>query len=150
YCRLPILRRPPLSEGVGEGNRRSPARRWTIRVISTLTVELGERSYPILVGADLLRDGDRFAPFIVGRQVCIVTNETIAPLFLSTLQNTLARYAVDACVLPDGEQHKTLATYGKVMDHLIAHRHARSTTLIALGGGVIGDITGFAAATYQR
>jgi 3-dehydroquinate synthase len=119
-------------------------------VTSTLTVELGERSYPILVGNDLLRDPERLAPFIAGRQVCIVTNETIAPLYLPALQTALARYAVDACVLPDGEQHKTLATYGTLIDHLMSHRHARSTTLIALGGGVIGDITGFAAATYQR
>ena len=116
----------------------------------TLSVELGERSYPILVGTGLLRDRARFAPYIAGRQVCIVTNETIAPLYLNTLEKTLDGYEVDACVLPDGEQHKTLHTYGRVLDHLMAHRHNRSTTLFALGGGVIGDIAGFAAATYQR
>ena len=117
---------------------------------STLTVELGERSYPILVGTDLLRDAECFARYVAGRQVCIVTNETVAALYLQPLEAALARFAVDVCVLPDGEQYKTLATYGKLIDHLMAHRHARTTTLIALGGGVIGDITGFAAATYQR
>jgi 3-dehydroquinate synthase len=113
-------------------------------------VELGERSYPILVGTDLLRDPERLRPFIAGRQVCIVTNETVAPLYLRMLEAALARFAVDSCILPDGEQHKTLATYATVIDHLMANRHARTTTLIALGGGVIGDVTGFAAATYQR
>ena len=119
-------------------------------MISTLTVELGERSYPILVGSDLLRDTTRLSSFVSGRQVCIVTNETVAALYLETLRNTFAGFAVDACVLPDGEQYKTLATYGTLIDHLMANRHARTTTLVALGGGVIGDITGFAAATYQR
>jgi 3-dehydroquinate synthase len=119
-------------------------------VTTQLSVDLGTRSYPIVVGTGLLNDADRFAPFIAGRQVCIVTNETIAPLYLDTLKTTLAEYRVDACVLPDGEEHKTLETYARVMDHLMSHRHNRSTTLIALGGGVVGDITGFAAATYQR
>jgi 3-dehydroquinate synthase len=119
-------------------------------VTSTLTVELGERSYPIIVGNDLLQDAESLARFIVGQQVCIVTNETVAALYLRALETTLARFAIDACVLPDGEQFKTLETYGTLIDHLIRHRHARTTTLIALGGGVIGDITGFAAATYQR
>ncbi len=118
--------------------------------METLSVKLGERSYPILVGTGLLRDRARFAPYISGRQVCIVTNETIAPLYLDTLETTLEGYEVDACVLPDGEEHKTLNTYARVLDHLVSHRHNRSTTLVALGGGVIGDLTGFAAATYQR
>ena len=115
-----------------------------------LSVDLGARSYPIVVGVGLLSDSARFSPFIVGRQVCIVTNETIAPLYLDALRRTLSNYQIDACVLPDGEEHKTLTTYSRVMDHLMAQRHNRSTTLIALGGGVIGDITGFVAATYQR
>ncbi len=115
-----------------------------------LSVDLGERSYPIVVGEGLLGDASRFTPFIGGRQVCIVTNETIAPLYLDALKAALSGFQVDACVLPDGEEHKTLETYGRVMDHLVSHRHNRSTTLIALGGGVVGDITGFAAATYQR
>jgi len=119
-------------------------------VTAELLVDLGVRSYPIHVGVGLLSDPRRFAPFIGGSQVCIVTNETIAPLYLDIVKNALDGYAVDACVLPDGEEHKTLDTYGRVLDHLVAHRHNRSTTLIALGGGVIGDITGFVAATYQR
>ncbi len=119
-------------------------------VTEVLSVDLGDRSYPIHVGVGLLRESDRLRPFITGRQVCIVTNETIAPLYLDTVRKSLDGYAVDACVLPDGEAHKTIATYTRVIDHLIAHRHDRSTTLIALGGGVIGDITGFVAATYQR
>ena len=115
-----------------------------------LRVDLGSRSYPIVIGTGLLNDPARFGPFIGGTQVCVVTNETIAPLYLDLLNTTLAKYQVDACVLPDGEQHKTLETYARVIDHLMSRRHNRSTTLIALGGGVIGDITGFVAATYQR
>ena len=116
----------------------------------TLSVELGDRSYPIRIGTGLLNDPAQFAPYIAGRQVCIVTNETIAPLYLKALESTLIGYQVDACVLPDGEEHKTLQTYANVLDHLMVHRHNRSTTLVALGGGVVGDVAGFAAATYQR
>jgi 3-dehydroquinate synthase len=119
-------------------------------VIETLSVDLGARTYPIHVGTGLLHDRAQFAPYIAGRQVCIVTNETIAPLYLNSLETALSGYEVDACVLPDGEEHKTLDTYACVLDHLMKHRHNRSTTLVALGGGVIGDVTGFAAATYQR
>src|SRR5262249_39117814 len=72
------------------------------------------------------------------------------PLFLERLKSVLSKFRVDACVLPDGERFKTLETYGRVMDHLMSHAHDRSTTLIALGGGVVGDLTGFVAATYQR
>ena len=117
---------------------------------AVLSVDLGDRSYPIHVGAGLLHAAGSLTPFIVGQRVCVVTNETIAPLYLDAVVKLLDGYKVDACVLPDGEAHKTLATYARVIDHLIAHRHDRSTTLVALGGGVIGDITGFAAATYQR
>jgi 3-dehydroquinate synthase len=119
-------------------------------VTTQLTVDLGARSYPIVVGVDVLGDAALFEPFIAGRQVCIVTNETIAPLYLDLLRKALASRNVDACVLPDGEEFKTLDTYGRVLDHLMKERHNRTTTLVALGGGVIGDITGFAAATYQR
>jgi 3-dehydroquinate synthase len=115
-----------------------------------LTVELGARSYPIVVGNALLGDADLFDPFIAGRQICIVTNETVAPLYLERLRAALRGRELDTCILPDGEEHKTLATYEAVLEHLLVHRHNRTTTLIALGGGVIGDITGFAAATYQR
>ena len=115
-----------------------------------LTVELGARSYPIVVGRGLLDDSRHFVPHLAGKQVCIVTNDTVAALYLDRLRATLKGLVVDACVLPDGEQHKTLATYERVVDHLMAHRHGRQTTVVALGGGVVGDIAGFAAATYQR
>jgi 3-dehydroquinate synthase len=119
-------------------------------VNTRLTVELGARSYPIVVGSGVLGDAGVFEPFIAARQVCVVTNETVAPLYLDQLRTTLRGRDVDVCVLPDGEEHKTLETYAAVLDHLLRHRHNRTTTLIALGGGVIGDITGFVAATYQR
>ncbi len=117
----------------------------------SLTVALGERSYPILIGHGLLKPGVLDA-YIAGSQVAIVTNATVAPLYLAQLRSALQRpeLQVDAIILPDGEAHKNLASYGHVLDELMRLRHNRSTTLIALGGGVIGDITGFVAATYQR
>ncbi len=116
-----------------------------------LQVDLGERSYDILIGESLLTSTD-LDPFVKGRQVAIISNETVAPLYLSGLREHLAATGrqVDSIVLPDGESHKTLATYSHVIDELMRLRHNRSTTLIALGGGVVGDITGFVAATYQR
>lgn len=116
-----------------------------------LTVDLGERSYPIYIGADLLAQKDLFIPYLVSTQVMIVTNETIAPLYLQTLKEALVGVqALDVVVLPDGERFKTLDTCNTVFDALLKHRHNRKTTLVALGGGVIGDMTGFAAACYQR
>ncbi len=117
-----------------------------------LTVELGEqRSYPIYIGAGLLSNQSYFFPYIHGHQVCIVTNETIAPLYLDAIRSLLAdKYQVDVVVLPDGEQYKQLDTVTQIYDCLLENKHNRTTTLIALGGGVVGDMTGFAAATYQR
>lgn len=117
-----------------------------------LTVELGEaRSYPIYIGSGLLGDISYFSPYIHGRQVCIVTNETIAPLYLDAVMSILSdHYQVDVVVLPDGEQYKHLDTVTQIYNCLLENRHNRTTTLIALGGGVVGDMTGFAAATYQR
>jgi len=115
-----------------------------------LTVDLGERSYPIHIGDDLLRRGDLLLPFLRGKQVCIVTNETVAPLYLSQVRQALADRQVTQVVLPDGEQYKTLDTVAQIYDHLLANGFSRSSTLVALGGGVVGDMTGFAAATYQR
>ena len=114
-----------------------------------LDVSLAERSYPIyidrgLLGQDLIRGHVR------GNQVMVVTNETIAPLYLEAVTRNLADLQCDTLVLPDGEQHKTLATLERIFDALMAHRHSRTTTLVALGGGVIGDMVGFAAACYQR
>ncbi|MGK8709411.1 3-dehydroquinate synthase [Metapseudomonas otitidis] len=116
----------------------------------TLQVDLGERSYPIHIGADLLSKAELFAPHIAGKQVAIVTNETVAPLYLERLTQTLVGYKVQPIVLPDGESFKNWETLQLIFDGLLTARHDRRTTIIALGGGVIGDMAGFAAACYQR
>jgi len=119
----------------------------------TVTVNLGEqRSYPIFIGQDILSQQQYLLPYIVGRHVCIVTNETIAPLYLEKVLELFADsdHLVDTVVLPDGESYKTLDTIDIIYDKLLEKRHNRNTTLIALGGGVVGDMTGYAAATYQR
>ena len=116
----------------------------------TLQVDLGERSYPIHIGADLLSKAELFAPHIAGKQVAIVTNKTVAPLYLERLTQTLAGYKVQPIVLPDGESFKNWETLQLIFDGLLTARHDRRTTIIALGGGVIGDMAGFAAACYQR
>ncbi len=118
--------------------------------MQTLHVDLGERSYPIYIGADLLAQTDLLAPHIAGRQVAIVTNETVAPLYLGTLETALAGYAVTSIVLPDGEAFKNWETLQTIFDGLLGARHDRRTTVVALGGGVVGDMAGFAAACYQR
>ncbi|MGH1484898.1 MAG: 3-dehydroquinate synthase [Cellvibrionaceae bacterium] len=120
--------------------------------LKQLTVDLGDqRSYPIFIGGGSLNDIDFFAPYISGRQVCIVSNETIAPLYLQALVDMLSpHYQVDAVILPDGEKFKTLEILSQIYDCLLEKKHNRTTTLIALGGGVVGDMTGFAAASYQR
>lgn len=115
-----------------------------------LTVSLGERSYPILIAEHLLTQGELLRNAISGSKVMVVTNEVVAPLYLDTLLAALAPLQVEALVLPDGEQFKSLDTFNQVMSALLAGNHGRDTTMIALGGGVIGDLTGFAAACYQR
>lgn len=115
-----------------------------------LTVKLEDRSYPIYIGQDLLKQRELLLPHLKSRQVCIVTNETVAPLYLERLKSVLFDYQVQTVILPDGEKYKTLDTVGLIYDSLLAQNFSRSSTLIALGGGVIGDMTGFAAATYQR
>jgi len=118
--------------------------------METLNVELGERSYPIFIGRGLLSQG-LMNPYIRGRQVMIVSNETVAPLYLETLKASLdSAWKIDEVVLPDGEQFKDLDHLNLIFDGLLEKRHNRTTTLIALGGGVVGDMTGFAAAAYQR
>lgn len=116
----------------------------------TLTVDLAERSYPIHIGTDLLRQAQLFAPHIAGRKVAIVTNTTVAPLYLEQLRAALHGYEVSEIILPDGESYKNWETLQLIFDALLRDKHDRKTTLIALGGGVIGDMTGFAAACYQR
>nr|WP_277986365.1 3-dehydroquinate synthase [Noviherbaspirillum cavernae] len=117
-----------------------------------LQVDLGDRSYPITIGQSILDNTDLIARHVVGARVAIVTNTTVGPLYLEKLSNTLsaAGKQVTAIVLPDGEEEKNWASLMKVFDVLLAERCDRKTTLIALGGGVIGDLTGFAAATYMR
>lgn len=117
-----------------------------------ITVSLGERSYPITIAAGLFNDPASFWPLKAGDSAMLVTNETLAPLWLDTLKQrlTAAGVKVDQVILPDGEQYKTLAVMDQVFTALLEKPHGRDTTLIALGGGVIGDLTGFAAASYQR
>ena len=115
-----------------------------------LTVDLGERTYPIYIGSGLLSNADCYRPHLRGRQVMIVTNTTVGPLYLEPLKQAFDGCRLAEVVLPDGEQYKTLDTLNLVFDALLTQRFDRRCTLVALGGGVVGDITGFAAASYQR
>ncbi|HCH24140.1 MAG TPA: 3-dehydroquinate synthase [Oceanospirillaceae bacterium] len=119
-------------------------------VTKTLHVDLGERSYPIYIGAGLLQQASLLRDHIKGKQVLVVTNTTVAPLYLPQVMDSLQGLQAESLVLPDGESYKTLDTVNMIFDRLLELRHNRTTTLIALGGGVIGDMTGFAAAAYQR
>jgi 3-dehydroquinate synthase len=117
----------------------------------TLNVALGERSYPIYIGPGLLNAAkDLLVRHIHSKQVLLVSNETVAPLYSDSVLSALSGLQVETVVLPDGEQYKTLETTAKIFDALLEHRFSRNATLIALGGGVIGDMGGFAAACYQR
>lgn len=118
--------------------------------MKTLQVELGDRSYPIFIGQGLMGNAELVKPYVKGQQVLIVTNTTVAPLYLEKCKAAFAEFNVKAVVLPDGENYKTLETLNLVFDELIGQRFDRSCTLVALGGGVIGDMTGFAAAAFQR
>ncbi len=116
----------------------------------SLTVDLGDRSYPIYIGENLFDRAELLTNYIHGRQILVVTNDTIGPLYLEKLLASLNGFQVETCILPDGEQYKNLERLNTIFDVLINGKHNRTTTLIALGGGVVGDITGFAAACYQR
>ncbi|PRY65134.1 3-dehydroquinate synthase [Vreelandella songnenensis] len=117
----------------------------------TLDVALGDRSYPIHIGAGLLSDPQALVPYLAGKQVMVVTNETIAPLYLETLCATLPdEFDVRTVILPDGEQYKSIEQVGRIWDALLEAGFNRRCTLVALGGGVIGDMVGYAAASYQR
>ncbi len=120
--------------------------------MQTLTVDLGDRSYPIHIGPSLLGQAGLIVPHLAQKRVAIVTNTTVGPLYLERLTKTLtdAGVAVTPIVLPDGEAYKDWQTLNLIFDELLKSRAERKTTLIALGGGVIGDMTGFAAASYQR
>lgn len=117
---------------------------------STVTVELGDRSYPIVIGRGLLGGGFDLAPFVRGTDCLVVSNETVAPLYYQKLLPNLAGRDVSCVKLPDGEAHKTVATMQTILDALVESRANRDVCLIALGGGVVGDIAGFAAACYMR
>jgi 3-dehydroquinate synthase len=117
--------------------------------VHTLKVELGSRSYPILIGTGLLARPESFAE-LGARDLLIVSNTTVAPLYLRALNAALAPRRCVEVLLPDGEEHKTLANAARVLDVLAANRFARDFAVIALGGGVVGDLAGFAAACYHR
>ena len=118
--------------------------------MNTLTVDLGDRSYPIQIGQGLLDQADLLTAHISGRQVMVVSNTTVAPLYLDRVLASLDGLKTATVILPDGEQYKTLDTLNTIFTALLEQRFNRGCTLVALGGGVVGDITGFAAASYQR
>jgi shikimate kinase/3-dehydroquinate synthase len=140
------------SSGAGPARSPEPTPSMSEQSRIQLNVSLGERSYPITIGAGLLADPALLAAHIAGRKVAIVTNTTVAPLYLARVAQPLraAGHDVLEVVLPDGEQYKTWASLMQVFDALLANKCDRKTTLVALGGGVIGDLTGFAAASYMR
>lgn len=113
-------------------------------------VELGERSYPIFIGSGVLGDAALLERTIKTRQVMVVTNDRVAPLYLERLLRGLGDREVASVVLPDGEAYKTLESFSSIMTSLLEHRFERGCTVVALGGGVVGDVAGFAAACYQR
>lgn len=116
-----------------------------------VNVELQERRYPILIGSGLLQDETRY-PVKDGERIMIVSNPTIAQFYLKTVMDALEKRGcvVDHVLLPDGEKYKTLDSLNLIFTKLLQGNHGRDTTIIALGGGVIGDVAGFAAASYQR
>jgi 3-dehydroquinate synthase len=121
--------------------------------LQKLSVELGERSYPILIGEGLLAQHEIVAPLVGSRDVAIITNTLVGPLYLDALHDSLGRQPsrrVVEIVLPDGEVHKTLESISRILDVLVTNRLGRDATVVALGGGVVGDMAGFAAACYQR
>lgn len=118
-------------------------------LLHELPVNLGERSYPILIGEGMLGKYD-LSSYVGGSQVMIVTNDVVGPLYLEQAKACFPGKTVDTVVLPDGEKHKDWQTLNLIFDALLQKRHTRKTTLVALGGGVVGDMTGFAAASYQR
>ncbi len=118
-------------------------------VSKKVQVQLGDRSYPIYIGSGEIQSAD-IASHVCGQKVLIVSNETIAPLYLELVEKQLSDKQVDRVILADGEQYKNLDNLNLIFDQLIARHHDRKTTVIALGGGVVGDMTGFAAACYQR
>jgi 3-dehydroquinate synthase len=118
--------------------------------MEALKVDLGSRSYPILIGQGLLANRELFQRQVTARDILIVSNTIVAPLYLANLESSLRPRRTVATLLPDGESHKTLANVARILDVLVANRFGRDCAVVALGGGVVGDMAGFAAATYQR
>ncbi len=118
--------------------------------MTKLMVALGDRSYPIYIGSGLLNQEQLYTQHIKSKQVIVITNSTIAPLYLDQVLNNLQNFTVETLILPDGEQFKTLDYVTQIFDKLLSCKFSRNATLIALGGGVIGDMGGFSAACYQR
>jgi 3-dehydroquinate synthase len=118
--------------------------------VLTLKVSLGDRSYPILIGQSLLSDAKLLATHIEARDVLLVSNTTVGPLYADTVSNALVDRRVVDVRLPDGEQYKSMEYVGRVLDVLVANRFGRDSLVLALGGGVVGDLAGFSAACYQR
>lgn len=118
--------------------------------MASLNVSLDERSYPIHIDSGLLSDSNLLSKYIRGKRVCIISNDIVAPLYLDTIKESLSQFEVDEIILEDGEASKNLTNFEKVMAHMLEKGHGRDSTIIALGGGVTGDLSGFAAACYQR
>ena len=118
--------------------------------MDTITVSLGERSYPIHIGAGLLAGSRELVGATAAKQLLIVTNETVAPIYLARVEAAFAERKPRSLILPDGEQYKNLEGLGRIVDELIEGGFHRDACILALGGGVIGDLAGFAAACYQR
>jgi 3-dehydroquinate synthase len=118
--------------------------------VPTIDVSLGKRSYPIIIGKGLLGDPSGWQNYIQSGKALVVTNEKVAPLYLASVQDSLADIELHSLVLEDGEQSKTIRNWSRIIDTLVGMKAGRDVCLLALGGGVIGDITGFAAASYMR
>jgi 3-dehydroquinate synthase len=119
-------------------------------VSHTLSVELGERSYPIIIGRNLFDGTVELSDYMQGSDCLVVTNDVVGPLYADKLRPALGDTETRIATLPDGEAHKTLATMTMILDELVDARAGRDSTIVALGGGVVGDIAGFAAAAYMR
>ena len=118
--------------------------------MKTLRVDLGDRSYPIFIGSNLLCNRELILPYLGNGRVVVVSNELVAPLYIDRINQLFGDVGFTSVILQDGERFKTLDSVNQIYDHLINGKYDRNTTLVALGGGVVGDIAGFAAATYQR
>jgi len=118
--------------------------------MESLRLELGSRSYPIHLGAGIIGDAALYAPYLGGGSVAVVTNEVVAPLYLAKLRQALPQARITDIVVPDGEQAKGWQTLERVFEALLKARLGRDGLIIALGGGVVGDLAGFAAAVFQR